>query len=225
MQKQVSGLYLWPFDASLRAPNTALIIVDMQVDYCGSGGWLDQIGSGIENTRRPIEPLARVLAAMRDAGFSILHTREGYRRDLSDLNPNRQWRSRRLGLGIGDEGKNGRILVRDEPGWQIIPELAPRPGEPVIDKPGISGFHASDFDQILRRQAIRNLVISGVTTDYSVQSTLRDANDRGYECLLLEDCCAALDMAEHEATLNVLRLVGGHYGSITTSRALLEALH
>ena len=225
MQKQLSGLYPWPFDASLRAANTALIIVDMQVDYCGSGGWLDQIGVGIENTRRPIEPLARVLAAMREAGFSIMHTREGYRRDLSDLNPNRQWRSRRLGLGIGDEGKIGRILVRDEPGWQIIPELAPRPGEPVIDKPGISAFHASDFDQILRRQAIRNLVISGVTTDYSVQSTLRDANDRGYECLLLEDCCAALDMAEHEATLRVLRLVGGHYGSIATSQALLEALH
>ena len=225
MHEQVSGLYPWPFDASLRSANTALIVVDMQVDYCGSGGWLDQIGVGIENTRRPVKPLGRVLAAMREAGFLIMYTREGYREDLSDLNPNRQWRSRRLGLGIGDEGKGGRILVRDEPGWQIIPQLAPLPGEPVIDKPGISGFHASDIDQILRRQGIRNLVICGVTTDYSVQSTLRDANDRGYECLLLEDCCGALDMAEHEATLEVLRLVGGHYGSITTSQALLEALH
>jgi nicotinamidase-related amidase len=224
MKQYVEGSYSWPFDGDLRVENTALLIIDMQVDYCGRGGWFDQLRLAIESTRRPIEPLNRVLQSMRQKGFYVLHTRESYRPDLSDLNANRQWRKRQYGLGIGDSGTNGRILVRGEPGCEFVPELEPLPGEPLIDKPGMSGFYATDLDQILRRQRTRNLVIGGVTTDGSVQSTLRDANDRGYECLLLEDCSASVKAEDHDDTLEVLSIVDGLYGSISDSKTLLDAI-
>jgi nicotinamidase-related amidase len=222
--------YNWPYDGALEPQNTALVIIDMQTDFCGKGGYIDGLGYDISVTRAVVEPISKLLAAARKLGYHVIHTREGHRPDLSDLPANKRWRSRKLqhggpGIaGIGDAGPCGRVLVRGEPGWDIIPELYPIAGEPIIDKPGKGSFCATDLDMLLRQSGIRNLILTGITTDVCVSTTMREANDRGYECLMLSDCTAATDPGNHLAALKMVTMQNGVFGAVSNSSALLEVL-
>jgi biuret amidohydrolase len=212
-----------PYAFELRPAQAALLIIDMQRDFLEEGGFGAALGNDVAMLRRAIEPTRRTLAAARDAGFLVIHTREGHRPDLADLPASKRKRGR-LATRIGDRGPMGRVLVRGQPGHEIIPELAPIEDEPVVDKPGKGAFYATDLESMLRNRGIAQLVVCGVTTEVCVHTTVREANDRGFDCLVLEDCVASYFETFHKAGLDMIKAQGGIFGWVAPSAALLTAL-
>ena len=215
--------YPWPYDGTVAAGRTALICIDWQVDFCGRGGYVDRMGYDIELLRAGLPGAAQMLAHARSIGMLVIHTREGHAPDLSDLPTNKRWRSAQIGAEIGGPGPQGRILVRGEPGWEIVDEVAPLPGEVLIDKPGKGAFYATPLDLVLRTKGITHIVLTGITTDVCVHTTMREANDRGYECVILSDCTGATDPGNHAAALHMVTMQGGVFGCVADSRAVIEA--
>jgi nicotinamidase-related amidase len=211
----------YPFD--FQPSRCALLIIDMQRDFLEPGGFGAGLGNDVATLRRAIEPTQRVLEAARAAQILVVHTREGHRPDLADLSA-AKWQRGRLETRIGDRGPMGRILVRGEPGHDIIPELAPISGEPVVDKPGKGAFYATDLEAMLRNRRVAQLIVCGVTTEVCVNTTVREANDRGFDCLVLEDCVASYFDAFQKAGLDMIKAQGGIFGWVAPSKALLAAL-
>ncbi|NMM17916.1 MAG: cysteine hydrolase [Cellulomonas sp.] len=201
---------------------TALLCIDFQRDFVETGGFGESLGNDVSRLRTAIEPTRAVLAAFRAIGSTIIHTREGHRADLTDLFPAKRDRGN-PSLRIGEEGPMGRLLVRGSRGHAIIPELAPAVGEVVLDKPGKDSFYATDLETILRARGITQLVVTGVTTEVCVQSTVRAANDRGFECLILSDCTASYFPEFHESALAMFKAQGGIVGWVASSVDLLRA--
>src|SRR3954466_14756135 len=212
-----------PYAFELSPQKCALLIIDMQRDFLEPGGFGEMLGNDVAQLRRTIEPNRRLLAAWRDACLFVMHTREGHRADLSDLPPAKKVRGRSKTC-IGDPGPMGRILVRGEAGHEIIPELYPLPREPVIDKPGKGAFFATDLDAILQHLGIKQLVVTGVTTEVCVNTTVREANDRGYDCLVPSDCVGSYFPEFQEMGLKMIKAQGGIFGWVSDSDRLLTAL-
>ncbi|MBQ1028040.1 cysteine hydrolase family protein [Micromonospora sp. C95] len=212
-----------PFPYTFDLATTALLVIDMQRDFLEPGGFGESLGNDVGQLRRTIAPLTALLAAARAAGLPVVHTREGHLPDLSDCPPaklNRGLPSKR----IGDPGPKGRILVRGEYGHDIVDELAPLPGEPVIDKPGKGAFHATGLDVLLAERNIQSLLVTGVTTEVCVHTTVREANDRGYECLVLADCVGSYFPEFHRVGLDMIAAQGGIFGWVADSTDVLAVL-
>jgi nicotinamidase-related amidase len=204
--------------------NTALIVIDMQRDFLDPDGYAAAAGLDVAALRSAIPAIRRLLGAARQARMLVVHTREGHRPDLSDCPPAKLERSRAAGAEIGTRGPLGRLLVRGEPGHDIVPELQPQPGEPVVDKPGYGAFTHTDLEDILRNRAIERLIVCGVTTEVCVHSTLREAVDRGYRCVLVGDACASADAELHAAALRMVAVEGGIFGQVLDTTAALALI-
>jgi len=201
----------------------ALVVIDMQRDFLEPGGFGEALGNDVLLLRRAIGPCAAALAAARAAGILVVHTREGHRPDLSDAPPSKLERGR-PSARIGNVGPMGRILVRGEPGHDIVPDLAPAAGEPVLDKPGKGAFHQTDLEQILRNRAVDTLFVCGVTTEVCVHTTIREANDRGYRCVAIGDACASYFPEFHRVGLEMIAAQGGIFGWVSDAAAFAAAL-
>jgi nicotinamidase-related amidase len=212
-----------PYEFAFEPRSCALVIIDMQRDFVDPGGFGEALGNDVSLLRKAIAPTKRVLDAARKRGLLVIHTREGHRPDLADLPEAKKLRGR-LKTGIGDAGPMGRILVRGEYGHDIIDELKPAPGEPVVDKPGKGAFYATDLDSMLHNRGIRSLVVCGVTTEVCVNTTVREANDRGYDCLVLEDCVGSYFPEFQTAALAMIKAQGGIFGWVSDSTRFLAAL-
>jgi nicotinamidase-related amidase len=212
-----------PYEYSLNLDAAALLIIDMQRDFLEQGGFGETLGNDVSRLRRTIAPNQALLAAWRAAAGLVIHTREGHRPDLADLPPAKKIRGRNASC-IGDPGPMGRILIRGEAGHGIIAELTPAEGEPVIDKPGKGAFFATDLHAILQHRGIRQLVVTGVTTEVCVHTTVREANDRGYDCLVVSDCCGSYFPEFHEMGLRMICAQGGIFGWVAPSATLIQAL-
>jgi len=216
--------YEWPLSAEWSANDTALIVIDMQADFLHENGYFANLGYSVEAGQKTIPVVSQLIDAFRHADMPVYFTREGHRPDLSDLSFVKRVRGEQNGTPIGAQGSLGKFLIRGEKGWDIIDALKPLPDEVVIDKPGNSAFYSTDFDKILRNRGIKHLVLCGVTTDVCVHSTMRDANERGYDCLLIEDACAAGFVYLHQATIDITKNEGGIFGAVSDSQILLASL-
>ncbi len=212
-----------PYPFELDPATTALVIIDMQRDFLLPGGFGESLGNDVSLLGKVVEPLGKVLDAARAMRMTVIHTREGHRPDMTDCPPAKLARGR-PGTPIGSAGPNGRILIRGEVGHDIIEELAPVEGEAVLDKPGKGAFHATDLELMLRNAHIKSLVVTGVTTEVCVHSTVREANDRGFECLVPADCVGSYFPEFHEVGLKMIAAQGGIFGWVTTSQDLLTAI-
>lgn len=212
-----------PFPFSFHPATVALLCIDFQRDFMEAGGFGESLGNDVALLRGTIEPTRAVLQAFRKRGWPVIHTREGHRPDLSDLFPAKRDRGT-PSMRIGDEGPMGRLLVRGSKGHDIVPELAPQPGEVVLDKPGKGAFYATDLDTILRARGIASLIVTGVTTEVCVQTTVREANDRGLDCLVLSDCTGSYFPEFHTSSLTMFAAQGGIVGWVSTSSELLRTL-
>ena len=212
--------YPFPRRGGLRPDNTAVFVIDMQRDFCAEGGYMDRLGADLAPLRAPIAPIQRLLQVVRSLGYRVVHTREGYGADLADV---QRWKLADR-VRIGDPGPLGRALIRGEPGWETIPELRPLPGEPVFDKPGYGVFAFTDVDATLRAWGVEHVVLTGVTTDCCVHSILREALDRGYDCLVLEDCVGASSRVYHDAALALVKKASGVFGAVSDSAAFIGGL-
>jgi len=213
-----------PYPLAFEPESTALLIIDMQRDFVEPGGFGELLGNDVSLLRSTIEPTRRVLEAARRARLTVIHTREGHRPDLSDAPPAKLRRGG-LEVGIGDPGPMGRILVRGEYGHDIIPELYPIKGEPVIDKPGKGSFYDTDLALILKNRGIRTLIVCGVTTEVCVHTTVREANDRGYECLVLADCVGSYFPEFQRVALEMIKAQGGIFGWVANSEEAVRVLN
>lgn len=212
-----------PYDFELDPVLTALLVIDMQNDFVNPGGFGELLGNNVSLLRRAINPIKSVLETARSAGIKVIHTREGHRPDLSDC-PESKIKRGKLKTGIGDEGPMGRVLIRGYKGHDIIDELKPIEGEPIIDKPGKGSFYATDLHLILKNWGIKYLVITGVTTEVCVHTTVREANDRGFECLVLEDCVASYFPEFHEVGIKMIKAQGGIFGWVSNSEDFISAI-
>ena len=212
-----------PYSVELDLAGTALLVIDMQKDFLEPGGFGEMLGNDVSLLRRTIEPCQSVLKAARATGLRVIHTREGHRADLTDAPPSKLQRGN-LETGIGDDGPMGRILIRGERGHDIIPELAPNQNEPVIDKPGKGAFYETDLDLILKNGLIRTLIVCGVTTEVCVHTTVREANDRGYECVVLEDCVGSYFPEFQRIGIEMIKAQGGIFGWVSDSKKFLTTV-
>jgi biuret amidohydrolase len=212
-----------PAPLSVDLAQAALVIIDMQRDFLEPGGFGAALGNDVSRLKAAVDPIKRVLTAFRQRGVLVIHTREGHRPDLTDAPPHKVLRGDPA-TRIGAPGPMGRILVRGEPGHDIIPELYPVAGEPVIDKPGKGAFYQTDLDLMLRNRGMDTLFVCGVTTEVCVNTTIREANDRGYRCIAVSDGCASYFPEFHDMGLKMVKAQGGIFGSVASSRALLAGM-